>query len=75
LAVTIKVARVGHLLALKVLSRDDNARPQDIADLRALLRVADADDTNEAREALGLIAARGYDRDRHLLPEFEALLQ
>lgn len=37
---TIGVARTGHLIALKVLSRDDVRRPQDLVDLRALLRVA-----------------------------------
>jgi hypothetical protein len=31
-SLTMNVARVGHLLALKVLSRDNVARPQDIAD-------------------------------------------
>ena len=36
----IRVARTGHLIALKLLSRDDVERPQDIADLRALLRSA-----------------------------------
>ena len=37
---TIGVARTGHLIALKVLSRDDVRRPQDLVDLRALQRVA-----------------------------------
>ena len=32
------VARTGHLVALKLLSRDDERRPQDRADLRATLR-------------------------------------
>ena len=71
---TVKVARVGHLVALKILSRDDVRRPQDIADLRALLRVATAADIESAREALGLIARRGYHRQRDLVPQFEALL-
>jgi hypothetical protein len=31
------VARTGHLVALKVLSRDDRRRPQDVADIRALI--------------------------------------
>jgi len=35
---TVKVARTGHLVALKVLSRDDARRRQDFVDLRALLR-------------------------------------
>jgi hypothetical protein len=37
---TLGVARIGHLIALKVLSRDDVTRPQDLVDRRALLRVA-----------------------------------
>lgn len=36
----IRVATTGHLIALKVLSRDDVRRPQDLVDLRALLQVA-----------------------------------
>lgn len=36
----IHVARTGHLIALKILSRDDVKRPQDLVDLRALLLVA-----------------------------------
>lgn len=31
----MSVARVGHLIAMKVLSRDDVTRPQDVGDLRA----------------------------------------
>ena len=34
---TISVARVGHLIALKVFSRDDARRPHDLGDLRALV--------------------------------------
>jgi hypothetical protein len=33
---------LGHLMALKVLARDDVARPQDAGDLRALVRRASA---------------------------------
>lgn len=35
-AVSLPVATVGHLVALKLLARDDETRPQDAADLRAL---------------------------------------
>jgi hypothetical protein len=56
---TIGVARTGHLIALKVLSRDDVTRPQDLVDLRALLRVASSAELARAQESLALIAARG----------------
>jgi predicted nucleotidyltransferase len=72
--VTLGVARIGHLLALKVLARDDVRRPLDLADLRALLRVASDVELARARDALTLIAARGYHRGRSLMSEFDALL-
>lgn len=59
-----KVARCGHLLALKVLARDDDSRPQDKADLVALLKVASAEDLDQAREAARLIAQRGFARGK-----------
>ena len=67
------VARTGHLIALKVLSRDDETRPQDLVDLRALLRVATSVELARARRALTLIAARGYHRGRDLLTEMSSL--
>ena len=72
-ALTIGVARTGHLIALKVLSRDDVRRPQDLVDLRALLRVASSSELSRARQSLALIAARGYHRGRHLLSELDIL--
>jgi predicted nucleotidyltransferase len=57
---TMRVARIGHLIALKVLSRDDETRPQDLVELRALLQVASPLETMRARDAIGLIATRGY---------------
>ncbi|MEQ1910335.1 MAG: nucleotidyl transferase AbiEii/AbiGii toxin family protein [Vicinamibacterales bacterium] len=71
---TIRVARVGHLIALKVLSRDDEERPQDIVDLRALLRVASPSEIERARRSLALIAARGYHRGRDLASEINRIL-
>ena len=71
---TIRVACVGHLIALKVLSRDDVERPQDIVDLRALLRVASPSEIERARRSLALIAARGYHRGRDLSSEFNRIL-
>jgi hypothetical protein len=71
---TLGVARTGHLLALKVLARDDVRRPLDIGDLRALLRVASPAELARARSALTLITERGYHRGRSLLADFDALL-
>jgi hypothetical protein len=70
----IAVATTGHLIALKVLSRDDLTRPQDVIDLRGLLRVARSGELVRARDALILIAARGYHRGRDLMAELNALL-
>lgn len=71
---TVKVARCEHLIALKVLSRDDARRPQDLVDLRALLRVATTAEVSRARDALDLITTRGYHRGRELVPQLEAML-
>ncbi len=71
----VPVARTGDLLALKLLSRDDLARPQDAADLRALRAVATADDLALARETAALIAERGFARGRDLTAALDALSQ
>lgn len=70
----VPIARIGHLIAQKVLSRDDDTRPQDIADLRALLAEATPPDLSQAREALLLIRDRGFSRQRDVLAEYERLL-
>ena len=69
----MRVAMTGHLIALKVLSRDDVRRPQDLVDLRALLRVASRAELARAQQALTLIAARGYHRGRDLMSELNSL--
>jgi hypothetical protein len=68
------VAQVGHLLALKILSRDDRARPQDRVDIVALLANADAASLALARDALTLIEGRGFHRGRDLLADLDALI-
>ncbi|MGH9390684.1 MAG: nucleotidyl transferase AbiEii/AbiGii toxin family protein [Vicinamibacteria bacterium] len=73
--IEVPVARVGHLIALKVLSRDDVKRPQDLVDLRALLKAASDAALNQARTACALISERGYARGRDLLRDFESLLR
>lgn len=71
---TMRVARTGYLIALKVLSRNDIERPQDIVDLRALLKVASSDDIDCARHALDAITSRGFQRGRDLLAALDELL-
>lgn len=63
---SLRVACVGHLLAMKILARNDRTRPQDYDDIRALLAVAKAEDRQLALEALELIHARGFSRKRNL---------
>ena len=70
----VPVAGVGHLLALKLLSRDDRTRPQDRVDLAALLRVATRTDLEKARRAVALIHTRGFQRDRDLARDLELLI-
>jgi hypothetical protein len=68
------VARTGHLIALKLLARDEVARPQDTVDLRALIPQATADDLSLARTGVRLIASRGFHRGRDLSSDLEAAL-
>lgn len=70
----LPVARAGHLIALKLLATDDRTRPQDAVDLRALLEVADAGDLELARQAVGLIEDRGYQRGRDLVAALDDLV-
>jgi hypothetical protein len=51
----VPVAQVGHLIALKLLSRDDRTRPQDVVDLRALFTVASDGELARAAATLDLI--------------------
>ena len=62
---SVPVAGVGHLVALKLLARDED-RPQDAADLRALADVAGEHDLATAQVAVSLIQRRGFARRRDL---------
>jgi len=62
----VPVARVGHLIAMKLLARDDRERPQDADDLRALVAIATAAERRRTERAVRDIMARGYDRRREL---------
>lgn len=68
------VASLGHLIAMKLLARDDRNRPQDHDDLRALVREAGPEDLAVAREAVDLIMARGFNRGRDLPAALESWL-
>ena len=59
---------------MKVLARDDETRPQDLVDLRALIVEANSSDLATARDSLTLITERGYDRGRDLQADLNALL-
>ena len=63
---TVPVATIGHLLAMKLLARDDRNRPADADDLRALRRIADDQAWSTAHSAIRAIVERGYDRGRDL---------
>jgi hypothetical protein len=72
---TVPVAQVGHLIAVKLLARDDQTRPLDLADLRAILQVATPDDLALGRVAIELITERGFDRQRDLAAGLAGLLR
>lgn len=72
--VRARVASRPHLIAMKVLARDDRIRPQDFDDLRSLVARATTGELNEVRELLALITTRGFARQRDLAARFDELL-
>jgi hypothetical protein len=69
---TMPVARVGHLMAMKLLSVSPG-RETDSADLRELARVADEDEWSRAHESVALIESRGFARGRDLRADLTSL--
>jgi len=65
--VAVPVCATAHLLVLKTLARDDDARPQDQIDIKALAREMDAAAWAEATQLATTIQKRGYDRERDLV--------
>jgi hypothetical protein len=59
------VARIGHLVAMKLLAVSPE-RPDDAADLRKLLKGISHAELTRAREAIALIEARGFNRGKSL---------
>ena len=72
--IPVRVARVGHLVALKLLAQDPITRPQDELDLRVLKGVLDPEEQQRACSACDLITQRGYHRGRNLRGLLDALI-
>lgn len=70
----VPVATTGHLIALKILARDDRTRPQDRVDLVALVATATPAEMAEARAAVALIERRGFNRGKDLAGDLERFL-
>jgi hypothetical protein len=70
--VMIPVARIGHLIALKVLA----GRLKDVEHIHVLVREMEAEDLRIARETVDLIERRGFQEnpERNLLVELAKLL-
>lgn len=66
LGVTVPVATVGHLIAMKLVSRDPRRRPRDQQDLVELAGVADDLEWQRAEAAIELVHQRGFSRGRDL---------
>ncbi len=60
------VARIGHLIAMKLVARDDKRRPNDRIDLIALSTAAAIEDWSLAEQSVALIEQRGFARKRDL---------
>lgn len=63
---SLPVATLGHLIAMKLLARDDRRRPADADDLASLASLASPEDWSAAEAAVELIVDRGYSRGRDL---------
>jgi predicted nucleotidyltransferase len=70
----VPVARVSHLIAMKVLAVSEE-RDQDASDLRALLALASPREIEDARRALGLIEDRGFDRGKRMSEALDEFLR
>jgi len=67
LGVEVPVAAVGHLIAMKLVSRHPKRRPRDQQDLVALAGVADEAEWRRAATAVALVQQRGFSRGRDLV--------
>lgn len=77
LGATVPVATTGHLIAMKLVSRDAKRRPRDQQDLVDLAAVASEVEWDRATRSIAVIAQRGFSRGRDLaagLAEIRALV-
>jgi predicted nucleotidyltransferase len=72
---TLAVAAIPHLMAMKLLARNDRERPQDWDDLRSLHAASQPGDVDRVRQLLFLIEVRGFNRGRRLVDDFEKVLE
>lgn len=72
--ITLPVAPRPHLLAMKLLARDDRHRPQDADDLRSLIRSAAPEEIDEARRLVRVIEERRFNPKRDLVAALEHAL-
>jgi hypothetical protein len=70
---TVPIATTGHLIALKLLARDDRRRPQDYDDLLALREVATERDWRLAEAGVRAIVGVGASRGRDLMASLAEL--
>jgi predicted nucleotidyltransferase len=68
---SLAVASLPGLLALKVLSVEPINRPQDVVDIKNLLKEASSEDIQETTRLLELVHDRGYNRGKDLQAEFD----
>jgi len=73
-ATTLPVASLGHMIAMKVLSHNDQDRVRDKSDIISLLNKATTVDIDLARGAFVLIEQRGFNRGRDLNAMLEEFL-
>ncbi len=66
----IRTATLPALLALKVLAADADSRPQDVIDIKHLLREATEEELMRADELIRMIDLRGYHRGKNLKEDF-----
>lgn len=72
-ALTVPVASVGHLIAMKLLARDDRSRPADADDLVHLASIADDVAWQVATDAVTMIHERSANRGRDLVASLREL--
>ncbi|MAE71947.1 MAG: hypothetical protein CME06_15960 [Gemmatimonadetes bacterium] len=71
----VPVCATAHLLVAKLLSRDNDSRPQDSLDISALSNTMTPTDWQEARRAATLIEKRRFNRGRDLIDLLNALMR